>query len=314
MFKKLLKTLRQKWQQFDQWQRRGPSYVVSVPVTHHCYCCDTDYEGNYCPVCGQKTGGKRITWSTVRRETMDLWGLGTRSLPYTLWQLIWRPGYMIADYISGKRQVSFPPVKMLFIMAIFVLLIETLVNSGNADAAEQTKEAVTHTEKLIEWLGGHSAWAALVLSSFFILPTYIVFRHSPRCTQHTLPEGFFIQVFIAVETIMFSILPDSSTIGKTASIVMTLVVVGGVIWLRTYYQLFGYGVWSTLWRVLLVILTGLGFLILFVLIGTAIDSWMGGDIQKAKACMWGIGLVVVPSAIALWGANKINKRTARQRQ
>ncbi len=42
--------------------------------------------------------------------------MGNRSLLYSLWQLIWRPGYFISDYINGKRQVSFPPVKMLVVM------------------------------------------------------------------------------------------------------------------------------------------------------------------------------------------------------
>ena len=51
----------------------------------------------------------------------------TRSLPYTLWQLLWRPGYLIRDYISGKRQVSFPPVKMLVVMALLVVLVYGLL-------------------------------------------------------------------------------------------------------------------------------------------------------------------------------------------
>ena len=62
-----------------------------------------------------------ITWRSVWQGIMDVWGVGTRSLPYTLWQLLWRPGYLMRDYISGKRQVSFPPVKMLVIVGIFAV-------------------------------------------------------------------------------------------------------------------------------------------------------------------------------------------------
>ncbi|MCR5064692.1 MAG: DUF3667 domain-containing protein [Bacteroidales bacterium] len=40
-------------------------------------------------------------------------------MPYSIWQLIWRPGYMISDYINGRRQVSHPHASMLFIIAVF---------------------------------------------------------------------------------------------------------------------------------------------------------------------------------------------------
>jgi len=68
-----------------------------------------------------------ITWHSVWQGVMDVWGVGTRSLPFTLWQLLWRPGYLIRDYISGKRQVSFPPVKMLVVMAVHLVLVYGLL-------------------------------------------------------------------------------------------------------------------------------------------------------------------------------------------
>lgn len=56
---------------------------------------------------------------------MDMWGLGSRSrsVLYSVWQLLFRTGYFIGDYISGRRQVSFPPVKMLFILAVAYAVI-----------------------------------------------------------------------------------------------------------------------------------------------------------------------------------------------
>ncbi|MBR6048896.1 MAG: DUF3667 domain-containing protein [Bacteroidales bacterium] len=37
------------------------------------------------------------------------------------------PGYFIGDYISGRRQVSFPPVNMLFIVAALYAIIKQLL-------------------------------------------------------------------------------------------------------------------------------------------------------------------------------------------
>ena len=66
-----------------------------------------------------------IGWSSVRQSVMDIWGLGSRSrsVLYSVWQLLFRPGYFISDYISGKRQVSFPPIRMLFILAVAYAII-----------------------------------------------------------------------------------------------------------------------------------------------------------------------------------------------
>lgn len=64
---------------------------------------------------------------------------------------------MIGDYISGHRQMSYPPLKMLIIVALFLVIIENL-------------------------------------------PEWSLFRYAPRHSYHTLPEGFFIQVFMATLT------------------------------------------------------------------------------------------------------------------
>jgi hypothetical protein len=65
----------------------------------------------------------RIGWNSVHQSVMDVWGLGSRSVLASACQLLLRPGYFVSDYISGKRQVSFPPMKMLFILAVAYAII-----------------------------------------------------------------------------------------------------------------------------------------------------------------------------------------------
>ena len=62
---------------------------------------------------------------TACASVMDMWGLGSRSrsVLYSVWQLLFRTGYFISDYISGKRQMSFPPMKMLFILVVAYFII-----------------------------------------------------------------------------------------------------------------------------------------------------------------------------------------------
>ena len=89
---------------------------------HRCSNCGFTFTGHYCPTCSQRAGVGRIGWHSVHQSVMELWGLGSRShsVLYSALQLLFRPGYFIGDYIGGRRQVSFPPVKMMFILAVAV--------------------------------------------------------------------------------------------------------------------------------------------------------------------------------------------------
>ena len=104
-----------------QWQKKPFDYEFETNEEQHCNNCGHTFKGNYCPYCSQKAGEGHIGWDSVRQSVMDVWGLGSHSLPNTVLHLLIRPGYLISDYISGKRQVSFPPVKMLFIVAVIAV-------------------------------------------------------------------------------------------------------------------------------------------------------------------------------------------------
>ena len=119
-------TLRERYKHFKEWQIHAFDWSFDENERHHCVNCDNDFVGNYCPHCSQKSGLGKVTWKSVLQSTAEVWGMGNRSLLYSLWQLIWRPGYFISDYINGKRQVSFPPVKMLVVMGVISVLVDHL--------------------------------------------------------------------------------------------------------------------------------------------------------------------------------------------
>ena len=60
-------------------------------------------------------------------STLEVWGMGNRSLPRTLFNLFTRPGQMIGEYLDGKRIPFFPPVKMLFVLCVFITVENMLI-------------------------------------------------------------------------------------------------------------------------------------------------------------------------------------------
>ena len=121
------RSFRESCEHFRKWQEKPFDYELATNEEQHCNNCGRTFIGNFCPYCSQKAGEGYIGWKSVQQSVMDVWGLGSRSLPNTVWQLFLRPGYLISDYISGKRQVSFPPVKMLFILSVVAIFLSYYV-------------------------------------------------------------------------------------------------------------------------------------------------------------------------------------------
>ena len=287
--------LKEQYRKFREWQRKPHHFTDKGLSEQNCACCGHKYEGNYCPVCGQAAGDGRITWAWVRKSIMLLWGMDSHSMPYTIWQLIWRPGYLIGEYISGRRQVSYPPVKMLFIVVALYAIIKLLF--GIEPPTKSLGENPSKILLIIDWLILHPAWGMMAMSILMILPTWVLFRFAPRHTKHRLPEGIIIQLFLC--TILLLVIILSRCLSGWISLLIPFYLY------FTYRQLFGYGIWGTLWRTLLCFLTWtLSLLLLIALIST-----FGYGFDKTSfitACK-----VLAALGIILGGGYWISKRNYR---
>lgn len=313
-------------ERYHRWRLNPFKYEEIKLEAHHCNNCDLDYDGDYCPRCGQKGSAGRIGWNTIREGVMDIWGLGNRSMLYSLWQLVFRPGYFVGDYISGKRQVSFPPVKMLFILTViyavvaewfFPTVLGITVDEDVKKAVSETNDNIINSS--VGLLREHRAWSMLLVSSFLIIPVWIFFRYAPRHTKHTLPEGFFISVFVCVLTSLYNFIGVffSQCPGMKILLFFALVIV----FIAFYKQLFGYSVWGTLWRLGGVIFCASWIAVLFIImVGYAIMITFKKELfdeDFSQAAVYGIPFIALFILLNFGIAHIINKYSihrARKRQ
>ena len=249
-------TIKELYQRFRQWQKNPMEYHRSKEL-RHCVNCGEEFHGDYCPTCGQKWDTGPVSWKNLHQEWMSIWGLGSRSLPLTLMQLLLRPGYLIGDYISGKRRNCYSPLSMVLLVTLVVLMIGHWLDLNYT--TEVTPEQLADSSVLSKmnlWLKAHEDLAMLFGFMFMLLPTYIVFRYAPQYPRHTLPQGFFIQLFNVTQYVClllpFGLICKMIALGEAENeeienafrkiIYLLLLFVN-------YKQLFGYGVWGTLWRV-----------------------------------------------------------------
>lgn len=277
------------------WQRRGVEAAPLSAESHKCLNCNTDYTGNFCPRCGQPAAVSRFTFRHALKRTLEVWGLGNRSLPRTLWHLVYRPGHMIGDYLEGRQAPFFPPIKMLFLVtAAFVVtqhfvapdVMDEIYADAMARLAEQKadipggEEAYPDKRFFLEGMDNfidafnkvtdffkHNQAVELILShALFALITVRVFRRSPLRPGMNLAECFFSQIFIASQLMMVSMVCLIATQGSmwidNMYCMPTWLLL--LVLLYDYRQLYGFGLLRTAWYTLKVLMGW--FVMMFLLL------------------------------------------------
>ena len=132
-----MEDLKKKYRQFREWQQRPYQVKPLSDDAHVCPTCGTQFEGNYCPRCGQSSKIGRYSFKNAFLLFLDVWGLGNRGMFRTIRDLILRPGYMIRDYLQGMQMAYFPPFKLFFLLIAVSLLVETGLNIRGTDRIDE---------------------------------------------------------------------------------------------------------------------------------------------------------------------------------
>jgi len=131
---------------FHIWQQTPHTVAPLNEATHTCKSCGTEFQGNYCPRCGQSAIVGRFSFKTAFLLFLDIWGMGNRGMFRSIRDLMLRPGYMIRDYVSGRQSAYFPPFKMFFILMTISLLISHGL-SLNLEEEEEGQQQTTKVEQ-----------------------------------------------------------------------------------------------------------------------------------------------------------------------
>ena len=132
------RNLKELYRQFRQWQQRPYQVAPMSDKEQECATCHTHYTGNYCPRCGQSSRIGRYSFKNAFMMFLNVWGLGNRSMFRTLRDLLFRPGYMIRDYLRGMQMAYYPPFNMFFLLTALSILVSTRVNIQGRNMLQET--------------------------------------------------------------------------------------------------------------------------------------------------------------------------------
>lgn len=276
-------SLRQKMQSAKQWT---DEHVEEWHHKQESYGEEAEAAGGHEGIQG------RITFLTVIR--IILAELGETEYWRTIGQLFWRPGYMISDFLNGKRRRYLKPFQLLIGTSILLAVALTIVPASVEKAesievnfaqklAAQSEEltekekaklnpirvGLKYVDKYRHWKEEHMALGLLTASIMSIFFTWLLFRKSSRRANdfvqskdkkanYNFPEILTILIFVAAQL-------------QFVNTIWVLVVgwykpmlsldpfvfdwfVTYIIMFIDYQQLFGRKWYSTLWRTFICII------------------------------------------------------------
>lgn len=188
----------------------------SEMAEHTCLNCGTTFQGNYCPGCGQRGDTRRLSMSSAIENLLGVLTSAERGIVHTCTDLLYRPGFMMRDYVKGHRAEYVKPIQLLFLLATIYLAIHYLLYHEG----EGPTHFITDAEgnplvlpgilgfgiKVVEAMMSNRAILALLSSSIFILPMWLAFRSTPIGKETTLTEFFYVMVYISCQQMIFNIL------------------------------------------------------------------------------------------------------------
>ncbi|MFZ4478037.1 MAG: DUF3667 domain-containing protein, partial [Saprospiraceae bacterium] len=145
-----------------------------------CKNCTQEFEGNYCPECGQKASTKRFTTRFLLKDVVKKEFPIDKGVLYTTRRLITAPGPMVREYLDGKRVNYTKPFQYLLLIVAISLLIfsKQQFEQGFREGFGHDQDAkVTEIQmQIMEFIFSHFSLIFLSILPFLALFSKWLFR------------------------------------------------------------------------------------------------------------------------------------------
>lgn len=97
-----------------------------MPELTRCRNCSAPLAGEYCSHCGQREGRGDLRFSELAGEVLDELVSWDSRIWRTLLPLVFRPGFLTAEYFAGRRARYVPPVRLYLIISFVLFLVMSI--------------------------------------------------------------------------------------------------------------------------------------------------------------------------------------------
>lgn len=253
-----------------------------IPKTTKCLNCGTEFEGNFCPECGQNADTGRFTMKLIIENLTSAILGRDGGVWFTLKNLVTRPSSMIVDILNGKRKRYFSPFPMLFFcLALYIVILsftnehafkESFYDSqiefkGSDDSEQSQTEVYKLFSQTLDFLNNHYTLSYIMTLPLWLLGARLCYGKNNR-KRYYWAEYIITIVYASVIVVLFRCLIKltylidkdlSLQLGTIMSPIITIVA-----FTACFKKMLGFSIAKTAWRSVLV--TGIYYLLLGLII------------------------------------------------
>ncbi|MBO6572390.1 MAG: DUF3667 domain-containing protein [Balneola sp.] len=163
-----------------------------------CNNCRTEFEGNFCPNCGQRSNSGRIVFRESVRDVLEHYFDFDAPLIRTVKGLITNPGKLIREYIAGRRKSYSHPFRyFIFVLAIYLILksfldFDPIQMVSDLRGVEQVPSPDTTIAKASNYFSNHiNAFLLIFALTIALFSKLFNFRSKVYFVEY-LTLGFFV--------------------------------------------------------------------------------------------------------------------------
>ena len=147
--------------------------------TTKCLNCGMEFEGDFCPKCGQSANTGRFTLKFILGNLLAAVLGRDGGIAYTFKNLFSRPGKMIVEILDGKRRMYVSPFPMLFLALTLYILIFTLTGSKGGITSDLDMDFSNNAAA--------NAQLSLEINRLLVKAFHFYLNHYTLCYMLTLP-------------------------------------------------------------------------------------------------------------------------------
>ena len=243
-----------------------------------CLNCGTEFQGKFCPECGQRADTKRFTIRFIFTNLLQAILSNDGGVWITLKSLFIRPGAMMVDILNGKRKSYFSPFPMLFLALSLYVVIFTFTGSQEIDfdhllgddgsemavtidsggktheqvVAEKTKDFIIRT---LKFYGNHYTAAFILTIPVYILAARVSFgkqnRKKYNWGEYCIPIVYSLILLVLYRCVMSIVYYFSPGIADKME--DWIIVLNIIVFTACFKKMFEFKVAKMVWRSFLTI-------------------------------------------------------------
>ena len=192
----------------------------------------------YCAICGQTAVMHRLTFGYLAHEVTHYLIHVDRNIFLLIRRLTTQPGFVVKEYIAGKRKRYFPPVTFFLFMAGLLVVVFSLTHVFRIAFESWNHEVDNNLFQ--QFLTSRLNWIYFLLTLLYpLLYRLFYFRKPYNYVEHVV-ASFFWQGYLLLFFIVFLVplIRLSDTLNGMYTAFWIYIVVQCLYYAWGYYQLF----------------------------------------------------------------------------